>query len=69
VNCEDREFAIGRSAILGEPNYENGAVVHAYYRKVPEGFAITMLLRKVKSAKDIPAVSEEPLNPSRPRGY
>jgi ferric enterobactin receptor len=69
VGDETREFVLGRSVILGEENYEEGALVHIYYRRQTDGDVATMMLRKITNTRDIPAASLEPLDPLRPRRY
>ena len=48
-----REFVVGRKALLGEPEFEEGAYVHVYYREQTEGNVITMMVRKVKDVKEM----------------
>jgi len=61
-----KDFVLGQKAFLGEPNYEQGAFVHVYYRDQTEGNVITRLVRRVKDAKEVPTRNVEPLNPLLP---
>lgn len=62
-----REFILGHRTFLGEPNYEEGAYIHVYYREQTDGNVVTMLVRKAKNAKDVPTLlnAGAPLRPWR----
>jgi ferric enterobactin receptor len=50
----EQDFMLVKSTVKGEPEYENGAYVHVYYRHQTDGNVVTMIMRKVKKPSEVP---------------